>query len=126
MLFTCIYAYTQVAPYLDDQLKHLLLMHTGVDHLLPKGDGTAPETQIACFMGLLSHLASKPEVLRIAPRYSTRLANAVASAIVQSATTTSTSMQDAGLDGNGEVIQVMTCWEASNGVGYLVVDMYAI
>lgn len=82
------------------------LKNTGIDHLLPKGDAKA-EAQMACFMSLLSHLASKPEVLRVEPLHGARPANAVARAIVQSATETNTPLSDAGLDGTGEVIQVI-------------------
>lgn len=57
-------------------------------------------------MGLLSQLAAKPEVLRVAPLLSAQHHNAVANAIVQSSTITQTPLQDAGLDGTGEVIQV--------------------
>ncbi len=59
-------------------------------------------------MGLVSYLASRPQVFRVAPFHKTKLLNAVASAITQSATITDTPLADAGLDGSGEVIQV-TC-----------------
>ena len=61
---------------------------------------------MACFMGLVSFLASRPEVLRVAPRHKMRLLNAAARANIQTATVTSTPLTDAGLDGTGEVIQV--------------------
>lgn len=77
---------------------------TGIDHLL-YGDN-ASEAKMACFMGLLSQLAAKPQVLRVSPFYSAERLGAVASAIVQSATITGTPLHDAGLDGTGEVIQV--------------------
>ena len=62
---------------------------------------------MACFMGLVSYLASRPQVFRVAPFHKAKLLNAVASAISQSATITDTPLTDAGLDGSGEVIQVM-------------------
>ena len=61
---------------------------------------------MACFMGLVSFLASRPEVLRVAPKHKRRLLNAAARANIQTATVTSTPLTDAGLDGTGEVIQV--------------------
>lgn len=57
-------------------------------------------------MGLLSQLASRPEVLHVEPLPKAEVHNAVAGAIVQSATVTGTPLHDAGLDGTGEVIQV--------------------
>ncbi|CAN0117670.1 unnamed protein product, partial [Scytosiphon promiscuus] len=82
-----------------------LLVVQGLDHLLPN-EKNPSEAKMACFMGLLSQLAAKPEVLRISPLHRVRNLNAVASAVVQSSTTTDTSLLDAGLDGTGEVIQV--------------------
>lgn len=70
---------------------------------------------MSCFMGLVSFLASRPEVLRIAPRHRTRLLNAAARANVQTATVTSTPLTDAGLDGTGEVIQVGGIYEQMHG-----------
>ena len=61
---------------------------------------------MACYMALLVQLADKPEVLRVSPILKVKLLNAVGSAVVQSATTTKTPLHDAGLDGQGEVIQV--------------------
>ncbi|CAM9670039.1 unnamed protein product [Ectocarpus fasciculatus] len=58
-------------------------------------------------MGLVSFLASKPEVLRVAPRQSQGLLNAAARANIQSATVTDTPLTDAGLDGTGQVVQVI-------------------
>ncbi|CAM9402432.1 unnamed protein product [Ectocarpus sp. 8 AP-2014] len=58
-------------------------------------------------MGLVSFLASKPEVLRVAPRQSQALLNAAARANIQSATVTDTPLTDAGLDGTGQVVQVI-------------------
>lgn len=84
----------------------------GLDHLLYSGRGAggvaeeAAELHVACFMDLISFLASRPEVLRVSPRHSQRLFNAAARAIIQSATVTSSPLTDAGLDGTGEVIQV--------------------
>lgn len=85
---------------------------TGLDHLLYSGRGVggrreeATELHVACFMGLVSFLASRPEVLRVAASHRKRLLNAAARANIQSATVTSTPLTDAGLDGTGEVIQV--------------------
>lgn len=59
-------------------------------------------------MGFVSHLAAKPEVLHVEPLHHMKQLNAVASAIVQSATVTDTSLVEEGLDGSGEVIQVGT------------------
>ena len=61
---------------------------------------------MACFMGLVSFLAGRLEVLRVAPRNKLSLHNASARANIQSATTTDTPLTDAGLDGTGQVIQV--------------------
>lgn len=77
----------------------------GLDHLLPN-EKTPSEAKVACFMGLLSLLAAKPEVLRISPLHRVIPMNAVSRAVVQSATLTDTPLLDAGLDGTGEVIQV--------------------
>lgn len=89
------------------------LPSSGLDHLLPNGRGAggregeeAEELKIACFMGLLSYLASVPEVLRISTFHTSKILNAVAKAISQSATLTDTPLTDSGLDGTGEVIQV--------------------
>lgn len=60
---------------------------------------------MACFMGLLSQLAAKPEVLRVSPLHRTKPMNAVGNAVVQSATEIDVPLFDAGLDGTGEVIQ---------------------
>ena len=82
-----------------------------MDHLLPK-TAVAPkyeETKTACFMGLLSQLAAKPEVLRVTPLQKSELLNAVGSAVVQSATPSSTPFEGTGLNGSGEVIQVSKC-----------------
>ena len=61
---------------------------------------------MACFMGLVSHLAANPSVLRIAPLHAVDLLNDVVSSIVESGNFVDTPLQDAGLDGRGEVIQV--------------------
>ena len=66
----------------------------------------AEELHVACFMGLVSFLAGRLEVLRIAPWHKQVLLNAAARANIQSATVTSTPLTDAGLNGTGEVIQV--------------------
>ncbi|CAN0405171.1 unnamed protein product, partial [Hapterophycus canaliculatus] len=59
---------------------------------------------MACFMGLLSQLAAKPEVLRVSPLYRASTADALGNAVVQSAATTETPLLDAGLDGTGEIV----------------------
>ena len=90
-----------------------LTLAAGLDHLLVDGRGAggslgaeSKELHVACFMGLVSYLASRPQALRVAPYYRTKLLNAVAKAISQSATITETPFTDAGLYGSGEVIQV--------------------
>lgn len=70
-----------------------------------RGDEAA-EMHVACFMGLVSFLAGRIEVLRIAPWHMKVLLNAAARANIQSASVTQTPLTDAGLDGSGEVIQV--------------------
>lgn len=83
-----------------------------MDHLLYDGRGVggqgeeATELHMACFMGLVSFLAGRTEVLRIAPWHTKVLLNAAARANIQSASVTKTPLTDAGLDGSGEVIQV--------------------
>lgn len=72
---------------------------------------------MACFMGFVSYLASRPQVLRVAPFHKAKLLNAVAKAITQSATITKTPLTDAGLDGSGEVIQVTRNRLVSGGQG---------
>lgn len=88
----------------------------GLDHLLPNGRGAGgqdkdetDELQMACFMGLVSSFASTPEVLRVSPLHVPALHNAVAASIIQAATTDSTErpLTEAGLNGTGEVIQVL-------------------
>jgi len=94
-----------------------------MDHLLPK-TAVAPEheeTKTACFMGLLSQLAAKPEVLLVTPLHKAELLNAVGSAIVQSATPSSTPFKGTGLNGSGEVIQVRN----GNSGGYQGVEVCA-
>lgn len=85
----------------------------GIDHLLPGGRGAggsegeeADELRVACFMGLLSYLASRPEVLRVSAAQKMKLLNAAAFPNIQSATHVDTPLTDSGLDGSGEVIQV--------------------
>lgn len=68
------------------------------------------ELRVACFMGLVSFLSSRLEVLRVSPRHADRLLNAVARAIIQSATETDAPLTAAGLDGTGQVIQVRVFW----------------
>ncbi|CAM9227955.1 unnamed protein product, partial [Laminaria digitata] len=89
-----------------------LLLVSGLGHLLYTASGDAwdneeaAELRVACFMGLVSFLSGRMEVLRIAPRHSKRLLNAVAQAVIQSGTITETPLTAAGLDGTGQVIQV--------------------
>lgn len=87
----------------------------GLDHLLPDGRGAggregeeSEELKTACFMSLVSYLASMPEVLRVSPLHQSKILNAVASSVVQAGTidTTQKPLTAAGLDGTGEVIQV--------------------
>lgn len=85
----------------------------GLDHLLFSGRGAGGSTDeesnelhVACFMGLVSVLAGRLDVLRVSSRHSKRVLNEAARAIIQSATETETPLTDAGLDGTGEVIQV--------------------
>lgn len=84
----------------------------GLDHLLYTESGAgedleeAAELRVACFMGLVSFLSSRMEVLRVAPRHTKHLYNAAARAMIQSATVKETPLTDAGLDGTGEIIQV--------------------
>lgn len=61
---------------------------------------------MACFMALVSYLAANPSVLRIGPLHGVELLDDVVSAIVQSGNIVDTPIQDAGLNGKGEVIQV--------------------
>ncbi|CAM9132446.1 unnamed protein product, partial [Laminaria digitata] len=90
-----------------------LLLVSGLDHLLHQEGGEAGdreeaiELRVACFMGLVSFLSSRMEVLRVAPWHSKRLYNAAARAMIQSATLKETPLSDAGLDGTGEIIQVV-------------------
>eukprot|EP00903_Cladosiphon_okamuranus_P018381 g16907.t1 len=91
-----------------------LLMIKGMDHLLHLGRGAggkrgaeSDELQMACLMGLVSLLAAVPEVQRISPLHASELKNAVAGAIIQSGTTAGKPLTEAGLDGTGEVIQII-------------------
>ena len=73
----------------------------------------ATELRVACFMGLVSFLSSKLEVLRVSPRHAAGLLNAAARTIIQSATLTAAPLTAAGLDGTGEIIQVRICGAAN-------------
>ena len=64
------------------------------------------ELRVACFMGLVSFLSSRLEVLRVSPRHGARLLNAAARSVIQSATLTEAPLTAAGLNGTGEIIQV--------------------
>lgn len=83
-----------------------------MDHLLYKESGggrnneEAAELRVACFMGLVSFLSARVEVLRVGPRLAKQLFNAAARAMVQSATLVRAPLTAAGLDGTGEIIQV--------------------
>ncbi|CBN77323.1 Peptidase S8 and S53, subtilisin, kexin, sedolisin [Ectocarpus siliculosus] len=90
------------------------LLVSGLDHLLFSGRGAggsheeeSTELHVACFMGLVSFLAGRPEVLRVSPRPTKRVLNAAARGVIQSASATDTPLTDAGLDGTGEIIQVI-------------------
>ncbi|CAN0384261.1 unnamed protein product, partial [Ectocarpus sp. 12 AP-2014] len=90
------------------------LLISGLDHLLFSGRGAggsheeeSTELHVACFMGLVSFLAGRPEVLRVSPRPTKRVLNAAARGVTQSASATDTPLTDAGLDGTGEIIQVV-------------------
>lgn len=80
------------------------LVDIGIDHLLPADHPS--EARIACFMRLVSHLAAKPPVLRVAPLHGVELLDEDINAIVESGNINHSPLQDAGLDGSGEVIQV--------------------
>lgn len=73
-------------------------------------DEESTELRVACFMGLVSFLSSRLEVLRVSPRHAIGLLNAVARTIIQSATLTEAPLTAAGLDGTGEIIQVRAFW----------------
>lgn len=84
----------------------------GIDHLLFGGKGAggqegeeSDELRIACLMSILSFLADRPEVLHVSPVYRMEMLNAAAFPNVQSATLTDTPLSDAGLNGEGEIIQ---------------------
>ncbi|CAM9494152.1 unnamed protein product [Pylaiella littoralis] len=61
----------------------------------------------ACLMGLVSFLASRPEVARVSALPRAELSNEVAARIVQGASATSTPIWDRGVDGSGQVVQVV-------------------
>lgn len=73
---------------------------------------------MACYMSLISQLASKAEVLRIAPLHSAKKLNAIASAIIESGTERHTPLRDIGLDGTGEVIQVLVLFPDRDSTSY--------
>lgn len=70
-------------------------------------------------MGLVSYLASTPEVLRVSPLHKSKILNAVASSVIQAGTTDTTEkpLTAAGLDGTGEVIQVKGPRQSTAGRG---------
>lgn len=93
--------------------------------MLPDGRGAggregeeSEELRAACYMGLLSYLTFTPEVLRVSPLYQFKILNAVASSITQSGSTdiAEKPLTAAGLDGTGEVIQVMTLVRGRGGM----------
>lgn len=67
-------------------------------------DGEREKT--ACLMGLISFLASRPEVARVSALPRAELSNAVAGRIVQGGSATSAPIWGRGVDGSGEVVQV--------------------
>lgn len=78
---------------------------------------------MACLMGLISFLASRPEAARVSALPRGELANEVATRIVQGASETRTPLWDRGVDGSGQVVQVrkavgwgwggvLVCWLA--------------
>ncbi|CAN0539255.1 unnamed protein product, partial [Scytosiphon promiscuus] len=69
-------------------------------------DEEPTELRVACLMGLVSFLSGRVEVLRVSPRHTARLLNAVARTIIQSATLTEAPLTAAGLNGTGQIIQV--------------------
>lgn len=73
---------------------------------------------MACFMGLLSYLADRPEVVRVSSLHMPSTFNAAARAVIQSATTEETPLSDAGLDGTGEVVQVRV-WDLFDRGGHV-------
>lgn len=79
----------------------------------------ATELHVACFMGLLSVLASRPEVVRISATPKTRLLNASARGTIQTGVATDTPLTDAGLDGTGQVIQVRRSLPFTTGLIFL-------
>lgn len=90
-----------------------------MDHLLHLGRGAggkrgaeSDELQMACLMGLVSFLASVPEVQRVSPFHASELKNAVAGAIIQSGNIQDQPLTAAGLDGTGEIVQVYICLRA--------------
>ena len=62
---------------------------------------------MAFLMDLVSYLAGLLEVQPVSRFYEARFMNAVAGAIVQSGNVVDRPLTEAGLDGTGEVIQVM-------------------
>ncbi|CBN78745.1 peptidase S8 and S53 [Ectocarpus siliculosus] len=91
-----------------------VLLVAGLDHLLYDGrevsgasEEEAAELRMACYMGLVSFLASRHEVLKVAGWNRKVNLNAAARATIQSASVDSTPLTDAGLDGSGEVIQII-------------------
>eukprot|EP00904_Undaria_pinnatifida_P010989 jgi/Undpi1/701/HiC_scaffold_10.g04165.m1 len=90
-----------------------LLLVSDLDHLLyiesgaMGSDEESMELRVACFMGLVSFLSGRLEVLRVSPRHEARVMNAAARTMIQSATLTRAPLTAAGLDGTGEVIQVI-------------------
>eukprot|EP00904_Undaria_pinnatifida_P011011 jgi/Undpi1/703/HiC_scaffold_10.g04167.m1 len=90
-----------------------LLLVSDLDHLLyiesgaMGSDEESMELRMACFMGLVSFLSGRLEVLRVSPRHEARVMNAAARTMIQSATLTRAPLTAAGLDGTGEVIQVI-------------------
>eukprot|EP00904_Undaria_pinnatifida_P010402 jgi/Undpi1/6492/HiC_scaffold_20.g08971.m1 len=68
---------------------------------------TGERERMACLMGLILFLASRPEAARVSALPRGELANEVATRIVQGASETRTPLWDRGVDGSGQVVQVV-------------------
>ncbi|CAN0541254.1 unnamed protein product, partial [Scytosiphon promiscuus] len=61
---------------------------------------------MACLMGLISFLASRPEAARVSALPRGELFNEVATRIVQGASETNSPLWERGVDSPGQVVQV--------------------
>ncbi|CAN0071048.1 unnamed protein product, partial [Ectocarpus sp. 12 AP-2014] len=80
------------------------------DRGMDDGGGSASASErekTACLMGLVSFLAARPEVARVSALPRAELFNAVAGRIVQGGSATTQPIWDRGVDGSGEVVQVV-------------------